>query len=189
MKIRNEPNFALIFICIGTILSMFFVPISWLTIISGILFGFCKGFGYTLISASLSCTMSFVIGRLFKKDLKDYIYKKFINSRWDIDIEAVSKRIEDSGLKYMFILRNIPLLPFTLVNYISGLSSIRFKDYLIGSILGMIPGIAIAVYLFSRAIDFTSSPKEIIFSFILASIYYSTIFFMVKKYNRSGTFH
>jgi uncharacterized membrane protein YdjX (TVP38/TMEM64 family) len=40
------------------------------------------------------------------------------------------------------VIRNVPIAPFTVVNLLAGASSLRFRDYLLGTALGMAPGIA-----------------------------------------------
>jgi len=45
----------------------------------------------------------------------------------------------------MVITRLLPVAPFTMVNVLAGALQIRFRDYLIGTALGMAPGIIITV--------------------------------------------
>ena len=46
---------------------------------------------------------------------------------------------EDS-FRVVFLLRLSPLLPFAASNYLYGLTSVKFKPYVLGSWLGMMPG-------------------------------------------------
>ena len=47
----------------------------------------------------------------------------------------------------MLTVRLIPVAPFTVVNLVAGASHIRFRDFLLGTIFGMVPGtIAITVF-------------------------------------------
>jgi uncharacterized membrane protein YdjX (TVP38/TMEM64 family) len=41
----------------------------------------------------------------------------------------------------MFAIRLVPIMPYGLVNFAAGLTSVTFKDYLIGTVLGTVPGI------------------------------------------------
>ena len=43
----------------------------------------------------------------------------------------------------MTVLRLLPIAPFTVVNLAAGASEIRTRDYLLGSLLGMAPGIVL----------------------------------------------
>jgi LPXTG-motif cell wall-anchored protein len=57
--------------------------------------------------------------------------------RW----QAMDAEMHQGGLFYMFALRLLPIIPYGLVNFAAGLTSIRFQDYLLATILGTIPGV------------------------------------------------
>jgi uncharacterized membrane protein YdjX (TVP38/TMEM64 family) len=42
---------------------------------------------------------------------------------------------------YLFAVRLLPVIPYGIVNYSAGLTSVRFRDYLIGTSLGTVPGL------------------------------------------------
>ena len=60
---------------------------------------------------------------------------------------AVDEAIGESGFKIVLLLRLSPLVPLNLLNYGLGLTRVRFRDYVLGSFLGMLPGTALYVYL------------------------------------------
>ena len=48
----------------------------------------------------------------------------------------------------MAVVRNLPVAPFTIVNMVAGASHIKLGDFLLGTALGMAPGIvAIMVFI------------------------------------------
>jgi len=47
--------------------------------------------------------------------------------------------------------RLVPVAPFTLINLVAGVTRIRFRDYLLGTALGMAPGIFV-ITLLSRGV-------------------------------------
>src|SRR5438270_264472 len=51
------------------------------------------------------------------------------------------------GFKIVLLTRLSPLFPFTLLNYAFGLTKVRFRDYLLASWIGMLPGTVMYVYL------------------------------------------
>lgn len=53
-------------------------------------------------------------------------------------MSAIDKAIESEGLFLVFLLRLCPLMPLSLFNFMIGVTSIRFSDYLIG-LLGICP--------------------------------------------------
>jgi uncharacterized membrane protein YdjX (TVP38/TMEM64 family) len=49
--------------------------------------------------------------------------------------------VRRGGLFYMFAIRLIPIMPYGLVNFAAGLTSISFKDYVLGTTLGTVPSV------------------------------------------------
>lgn len=48
--------------------------------------------------------------------------------------------MERRGFLYVFVLRLIPLVSFDLLSYAAGISKVRFRSFLLATVLGMIPG-------------------------------------------------
>ena len=69
---------------------------------------------------------------------------KIIGKKWtNIMDDWVSK----NGTKAILVTRIIPVVPFDLVSYVSGITPIRFHNYLIATILGAIPRILFLAYI------------------------------------------
>ena len=60
-------------------------------------------------------------------------------------IKAIDKVMEAEGLKFTFLLRLCPLIPFNAFNYVMGITSVRFKAYALAG-FGMIPGTIVYVF-------------------------------------------
>ncbi|MCZ8058455.1 MAG: VTT domain-containing protein, partial [Microcystis sp. LE19-12.2C] len=67
---------------------------------------------------------------------REYTAKKF-QGKW----QAIDAEMQQGGLFYMFAIRLLPIIPYGIVNFVAGLTSIRFRDYFIGTLLGTVPGI------------------------------------------------
>jgi uncharacterized membrane protein YdjX (TVP38/TMEM64 family) len=65
-------------------------------------------------------------------------------------IERVRRRLARQGILSIMVLRMVPVAPFTLVNMLAGASEIRFRDYLLGTALGLAPGIVLMTALGDR---------------------------------------
>ena len=62
-------------------------------------------------------------------------------------LNALSRRLGEGGVIAVMVMRMLPVAPFTVVNLVAGASHLRMRDFLIGSMLGMTPGIlATAVF-------------------------------------------
>jgi uncharacterized membrane protein YdjX (TVP38/TMEM64 family) len=53
---------------------------------------------------------------------------------------AIDKVIGEDGFRVVTLLRLSPLLPFSIGNYLYGLTSVKLLPYILGSWLGMLPG-------------------------------------------------
>src|SRR5207237_10884934 len=59
------------------------------------------------------------------------------------------------GLRIVLLVRLSPVFPFNLLNYAFGLTQVTLRDYLIGSLVGMLPGTVMYVYLGSLVTSLT----------------------------------
>jgi uncharacterized membrane protein YdjX (TVP38/TMEM64 family) len=66
-------------------------------------------------------------------------------------IERVDDALADRGIVTIAAIRMVPLAPFTLVNLAAGAIGVGFRDYMLGTVLGIAPG-TILVCLFGRQV-------------------------------------
>lgn len=113
------------------------VPVTLLIAVTGIVFGPLQGALYAIGGTLLSAAASYGIGNWLGRDT--------VQSMLGPRINRLSHRIARRGIVAMAVIRFLPIAPFTVVNIIAGASHIRFRDYLIGTLIGMLPGIAMTV--------------------------------------------
>jgi uncharacterized membrane protein YdjX (TVP38/TMEM64 family) len=65
----------------------------------------------------------------------------------------VQNRIIGKGVVAVAMIRMVPIAPFTIVNVVAGASKLRLRDYMLGTALGMIPGIATMAVLGAQIAD------------------------------------
>lgn len=127
------------FVTVYILLTVALFPNSFLTIASGALFGLFWGTVYSFIASVLGAAAAFLTSRYL---LRDRLARRVVaNPRF----QRVDRAICRHGLRVMLLIRLSPVLPFSLLNYVLGLSRVRLRDYLIGSI-AMLPGTALYVY-------------------------------------------
>ncbi|MFT5142507.1 MAG: putative membrane protein YdjX (TVP38/TMEM64 family), partial [Thalassolituus oleivorans] len=120
-----------------------------LTMMPGSIFGMLAGFAYgpvvgVLIVSPVSVLASLLAFLLGRTLARVWVAKKVASSpRWT----AIDAAIAEDGLKVVLLLRLSPLFPYNLLNYALGLTGVRFRDYLLGSFVGMLPGTILYVYL------------------------------------------
>jgi len=115
------------------------LPVTLLHALTGVVFSFPRGFLYALAGSLLSAAVIYWIGRLLGKDAVRRLGGKRLN--------RISRRLARQGWLTVVVVRNLPVAPFSVVNMIVGASRIGFKDYLVGTALGMAPSVlAITVF-------------------------------------------
>jgi uncharacterized membrane protein YdjX (TVP38/TMEM64 family) len=113
------------------------MPVTLLIAVTGIVFGPIWGALYAIGGTLLSAAVTYWIGLWLGRDT----VRRLLGPR----INRLSRRIAKRGIVAMVVIRVLPVAPFTVVNVVAGASHIRFRDYLIGTFLGMCPGIVITV--------------------------------------------
>ncbi|GAB3542710.1 VTT domain-containing protein [Noviherbaspirillum agri] len=113
------------------------VPVTLLIAVTGIVFGPAQGTLFAMGGALLSASASYGLGHWLGKET----VQRMLGPR----ISRLSKRIAKRGILAMVVVRLLPIAPFTVVNVVAGASHIRFRDYLVGTALGMLPGIVMTV--------------------------------------------
>ena len=123
--------FAFVFIYILIVLLI--LPASWLSLLSGFLYGSYIGSIIVFIAASIGASAAFFISKsFFAEKLNKLIsrYPKF---------SVMEQVVQRGGLKLIFLARLSPIFPFSILNYFYGLNKIKFRDFALG-LLGIIPG-------------------------------------------------
>jgi uncharacterized membrane protein YdjX (TVP38/TMEM64 family) len=118
-----------------------FVPGIVLTLGAGFLFGL--GWGIVVVSAAstTAAALAFLIARYLARDSIEKIARK--NPRF----AAIDRAIGKEGWKVVALLRLSPLVPFSLSNYLYGLTSVEFVAYVATSWAAMLPATVLYVYL------------------------------------------
>lgn len=135
--------------------TVLFIPGSALTIGSGTLFGLKTGFFVVLVGANLGALCAFLLARTF---LREKV------ARWadgNPKFRSLDRAIGRQGFKMVFLSRLSPAFPFTLLNYLVGLTAIRTGAYALANLLGMVPGIFLYVYIGAAARDALAGQADV----------------------------
>lgn len=139
----------IVYIIMFALVPLTFFPDSILAIAGGLAFGLFKGYIYTAIGALIGGTISFYISRYFGRN----VVKKLTKDKLD-NIESM---INNRGFTIVFLLRLIPLFPFDVISYGAGLTSIKYKDFILATLLGTIPGIMVFTNIGAQSINMGSN--------------------------------
>ncbi|GAC1492541.1 MAG: hypothetical protein NVS2B15_12540 [Pseudarthrobacter sp.] len=108
------------------------VPKNVLSIGAGVVFGFAGGVWVVVVAALLGALAAFWLGRwLGREAVENYTAARV--GRLD---EVLRRR----GVIAVVGVRLVPVLPFTAINYLAGVTSVAWWQYLVGTALGILPG-------------------------------------------------
>jgi uncharacterized membrane protein YdjX (TVP38/TMEM64 family) len=123
----------IIYVALYTVATVLVLPSTPLNLTGGAIFGPWLGTLWTSIAAVIAAVVAFA----FTRTVGRQIIAQKLAGRW----QAMDAEMRLGGLFYMFAIRLLPLIPYGLVNFAAGLTSIRFRDYLLGTMLGTVPGV------------------------------------------------
>jgi phosphatidylserine/phosphatidylglycerophosphate/cardiolipin synthase-like enzyme/uncharacterized membrane protein YdjX (TVP38/TMEM64 family) len=107
-------------------------PLTVLVLACILVFGPWPGLPYALLGALASAALTYGAGHALGRDA----VRKLAGKR----LSELSRRIGRHGLVAVALVRVAPVAPFTLINMMAGASHIRFRDFILGSALGLLPG-------------------------------------------------
>jgi uncharacterized membrane protein YdjX (TVP38/TMEM64 family) len=118
------------FVLLQVLASLTFVPRTILGIAAGLIFGFAWGAFWAIFGAEAGAAAGFALWR-------------WIGTGWGRPISPrlaqLAQRAEQGGWRAVAIARLIPGLPHSLVNAALALTRVGWRDYLVGSLVGMLP--------------------------------------------------
>lgn len=129
---HQAPLISITYIALASVAA---VPLGIIIVVSAITFGSWLGGIFVLAGACLGGGISYTIGSHLGHEALCCFAGKRANE--------LSQRLEQRGFVSVFILRLLPIAPFAIVNMIAGATHIRWRDFLLGTFFGMIPGIGI----------------------------------------------
>jgi uncharacterized membrane protein YdjX (TVP38/TMEM64 family) len=138
--------------------TVLFIPGALLTLGSGFVFAMAFGLGpgvalgviAVFVGASSGAIGSFLLGRYLLQHQMQKLTKKYTI------VEALEAALEKEGLKIFILLRLSPIVPFSLLNYIGGITSVKLRDYTF-ALFAMLPGTIFYVFLGASAGSLTES--------------------------------
>ena len=126
----------------------------WLiTMVAVIAFGPWKGFVYGLCGMLVAAVASFLPGRLVRRDT----VRRLAGPR----LNRLSAALYHRGALAVAIVRLLPIAPFVVVNLVMGAMRIRLRDFLAGSLVGLMPGMLAATVLSEQVSRLIAEPTEI----------------------------
>jgi uncharacterized membrane protein YdjX (TVP38/TMEM64 family) len=135
----DKPAFVLCY-AVGAL----FLPGTLLSFVGAVLYGVWWGTLLVWIGAVLGSLAPYGIARAFGRPAVESILGSDSSS-----LQRFDRWITERGFAGLLLVRFLPIFPYWLVNYGCGLIGVRFRDYVVATAIGIVPGTFVYQYLFA----------------------------------------
>lgn len=132
-----------------SILTILFVslglPILVPVVLASMLFNVTIASFIICINMFIGASFAFFISRWLGKK---YVEETFISK--NKYLQSFDQKLENHGFYTILISRLIFIIPFEFVNFLSGVSKVKFKQYFFATVIGATPGMILTIYMFKE---------------------------------------
>jgi phospholipase D1/2 len=130
--------------------SLVVIPLTLMIAATVLVFGPLLGGVYAMTGSVLAAAVTYGLGRMFGRET----VRRFAGSRLDRLSRALGRR----GILAVVTVRILPVAPFTVVNLAAGASHIALRDFVLGTVIGLAPGIIAAALFIDRILAAIRDP-------------------------------
>src|SRR5918992_2052273 len=173
--VKDHPLSLLIVISAYVGASLVLFPITLLIVATAMTFGPLLGFAYASVGYFVAALLTYAIGYFIGHD--------FVAGLSRSAIGGMSRGLARHGLVAMATVHLLPVAPFTLVNMAAGAAHVRFRDFVFGTLIGMVPGIA-AITIFEQQLEITwrdPRPENFVVLAVLLIVIAAGLIFMRSR--------
>lgn len=128
----------LAYLVLYTVIATLSLPVNVpLSLGAGALFGLVEGTMIVSFASAIGATLSFLSSR--------FLFRDAVHRRFGARLRDIEAGIADSGIFYLLSLRLAPVIPFTLINLLFGLTAIGTLRFYVVSQIGMLPATIVFV--------------------------------------------
>jgi phosphatidylserine/phosphatidylglycerophosphate/cardiolipin synthase-like enzyme/uncharacterized membrane protein YdjX (TVP38/TMEM64 family) len=120
------------------------------------------GFACAALGTLVAATITFGLGRkIGRRPLRRWLGRR---------AQLLERRLERRGIIAVALIRKVPIVPFTLVNMLVGASGVSYRDFIVGTAIGMLPGIAAFAIVGGRAAELWTNPTPTNVALAIAAV-------------------
>ena len=157
---EHSPGALLAVLASYVVGGLLLVPVTAMIIATGVVFGPLVGGLYALVGALLSGMLTYWIGRTLGRDAVRRLAGRRLN--------GITRRLARKGVFAIAVIRLLPIAPYSIVNAVIGASHIGLRDFVLGTALGMAPGIFMTVVFVDRVTEAVVDPGWGTFAIVAA---------------------
>lgn len=134
--------------CVCVIVAtVLFLPGSVSMMIGGFLFGVLPGFLFAGVGIAAGAQCAFVAGRM---GARQWVERKVEGNQ---RLKAIEKGLQEEAFLIVLLTRLSLVIPFNVLNYAYGVTAVGARTHFVATAAGMLPAVALYVYLGTLARD------------------------------------
>lgn len=144
----NPTSGGVAFVGLFLVASLCFFPVALLTLGAGYVYISLYGLGFGILVSFVVCYLGYLLGATVCFARSRYLMRRLIvrfSARYPI-VRAVDRAFESQGFRLFVLLRVSPAMPFNALNYIGGITSIKFRSYCAATCVGIVPDILWTIF-------------------------------------------
>lgn len=157
-RLGDSPLAPLAMLAAFAIGGLLLVPVNLLVAACVIVFGPLPGAVYALLGTELSAITLYEIGR--------YLPMRRLREHFGARVQGLRDRLHH-GIFAVALIRIVPLAPYSVVNLVAGATHISRLPYLLGTALGMLPGIVFCAVFIDRVVAAIEHPTARTYALLL----------------------
>jgi len=176
-ELENMRSAPLIVLAVYVVGGLILLPVSLTIAVTGLVFGAWPGLLYALVGTGASALATYGVGAAIGHTRLARLGGK--------RIDTLSRTAARNGLRSVIAIRVVPAAPFAVINAILGASHVSLRDYLLGTLIGMSPGILIKVLFADQLAEAAmTSDENSLWLLGAAAVGLIVVGMLVKRYMR-----
>ncbi len=153
---------------------VFILPASVFSLAAGYLFGLFQGWSIVVVTATIGSILAFIVGRSL---LRNWVVEKAAEMK---NFNSLDEAVSQKGLFIVFLTRLSPVFPFSLINYVYGITKISLRNFSLATFFGIMPGSLLYVYAGSTAknlqdvlsgnVEFSGAQQYLLYGGLVATL-------------------
>jgi uncharacterized membrane protein YdjX (TVP38/TMEM64 family) len=157
----TSPLAPLALLAIYVIGGLLLVPVNVLIAVTVLVFGSVLGAIYALVGCVMSAATTYEVGRHFPAGE--------VRRTLERATDRLRARLKRHGLLAVIVVRIVPVAPYTVVNAAAGAMHVPRRQYLLGTALGMLPGIVFNALFIDRVLQALEHPNPTSYALLIAA--------------------
>jgi uncharacterized membrane protein YdjX (TVP38/TMEM64 family) len=164
------------FVLLYGIATVALVPGGVFDLAGGALFGPYFGSLINLAGATLGAALSFLVAR--------YAARDWVEIRAGPRLQAVVRSVDADGWQFVAFVRLVPIFPYSVMNYLLGLTHIPFHHYMIATVVFMAPSTVVYTWIGHAGREAIAGDTDNLWYGLIALGLLATMIFLPRLYKR-----